>query len=101
MFRAYLESPGRSQIHCRHAGSAGPWIFMIHQFPFSCRQFERVIPGLGNSSRAFALDMPGYGVSPQAGEGLSVQDYATHLVGAIDALGADRFALVGSETGAA
>jgi pimeloyl-ACP methyl ester carboxylesterase len=98
--RCYVDFP-TGQIHCRYAETEGPWIFLIHQFPLSCRQFERVIPRLGVSARAYGLDLPGYGVSPPPVGALSIPEYASAALGAIDALGAQRFAIVGIETGVA
>ena len=102
MRRAYIDIPlPQAQIHCRYSGSTGPWIFLFHQFPLSCRQFERLIPFLGNFSRVYGLDTPGYGVSPAPTASLSIEEYAKTLVAAIDSMGAREFAILGIETGTA
>ena len=100
--RAYLPTPEPQElIHCRWAGDKGPFVILLHQIPLSCRQFERAIPVLGDFCRAYGLDLPGYGMSPAPSRPLSMQDYARRLIDAIDAMGADRFALAGLETGVA
>ncbi len=100
--RAYLPTPEpQGLIHCRWAGDKGPVVILLHQVPLSCRQFERAIPVLGDFCRAWGLDMPGYGMSPAPPGPLSLQEYARRMIGAIDALGAERFALAGLETGVA
>lgn len=102
MRRRYIKIPSPpGQIHSRFAGDVGPWLFFVHQFPLSCRQFERLIPKLGIRCRAFGLDLPGYGVSPAPERGWSISDYARALLGAVDVLEADTFAVVGIETGVA
>ena len=100
--RAYLPVPEPQQlIHCRWAGDHGPFVILLHQIPLSCRQYERAIPVLGDFCRAYGLDLPGYGMSPAPPAPLSMQEYAKRMLSAIDSLGADRFALVGLETGVA
>ena len=102
MRRCYVDLPSNAgQINFRFAGAERPWIFLIHQFPLSCRQFERLIPRLGVWARAYAPDLPGYGVSPPPAEAPSITGYASAALSAIDVLGADTFAVIGIETGAA
>ena len=100
--RLYIDTlaPQR-QIHTRWAGDKGPFVILLHQIPLSCRQMERIVPVLGDFSRAYGLDLPGYGVSPVPPGPLPFSDYARRLVDAIDALGAKRFVLVGLEIGVA
>lgn len=100
--RAYIPtSPPQDLIHARWAGDKGPFVILLHQVPLSCRQFERAIPELGDFCRAYGLDMPGYGSSPAPPEPLSLEEHARRLLAAVDAIGAERFALAGLETGVA
>lgn len=100
--RLYIDTPApQRQIHTRWAGDKGPWIILLHQIPISCRQMERIVPVLGDYARAYALDLPGYGVSPAPPGPLEFSDYARRLIDAIDALGARRFVLLGVEIGVA
>ncbi len=100
--RLYIDTPApQRQIHTRWAGEKGPIVILLHQIPLSCRQMERIVPVLGDYARAYALDLPGYGVSPVPPGPLPFADYARRLIDAIDALGARRFVLVGIEVGVA
>jgi pimeloyl-ACP methyl ester carboxylesterase len=59
--------------------------------PGSRLDWEDLVARVGESGRAVALDMPGFG---EAGKprrwGYSVDDYAAHLGGALDRLGIDQ-----------
>lgn len=100
--RAYIQTPApQEQIHARYAGDSGPAIFLLHQLPISCRQMERLIPLLGDHLRVWGLDAPGYGISPSTLTQQSFTEYARRLLEAIDAVGAKRFALLGTEIGVA
>jgi pimeloyl-ACP methyl ester carboxylesterase len=100
--RAYIATPApQRQIHARYAGTDGPHVFLFHQLPLSCRQFERAIPVLGEFCQAYGLDLPGYGSSPPPPGPLSLAEYATRLVHAIEAVGARRLVLIGLEIGVA
>jgi haloalkane dehalogenase len=96
----YVDVAG-GQVHFRQCGSAGPWLFLLHQTPLSSRIYERVLPLLGSSFQAVAFDTPGYGQST-ALDGLpTVDGYATRLLQAIDAFTDGSFAIAGIATGSA
>ncbi|MDA0367765.1 MAG: alpha/beta hydrolase [Proteobacteria bacterium] len=100
--RAYIQTaPPQDQIHARYAGDSGPAIFLLHQLPISCRQMERLIPLLGEQMRVWGLDTPGYGISPSTLTQQTFVEYARRLLEAIDALGVEHFALLGTEIGVA
>ena len=87
-------------MHYRRAGDAGPRLFLLHQSPLSSRQFDRCLPLLGESSRAVALDTPGYGNSDPPHHPVSLSDYAERMLEAIEKLCDGEFALAGFHTGA-
>ncbi|MBM3504495.1 MAG: alpha/beta hydrolase [Alphaproteobacteria bacterium] len=98
--QAYIQTPApQEQIHARFLGDSGPFIFFMHQWPLSSRQFGRVIPLLADRYRAFGLDAPGYGMSPSTLTQQDFIEYARRVLDAIDALGARQFVLVGAEIG--
>ncbi|MCD9199767.1 alpha/beta fold hydrolase [Aeromicrobium wangtongii] len=82
----------------------GPAIMLLHGFPETSLSWNQVAPRLADAGlRVIALDQRGY--SPGARPAL-VQDYATELlagdvIGVADALGIDRFHLVGHDWGSA
>lgn len=87
-------------IHCAIAGSGLP-VVLLHQTPRSWDEYRDVLPLLAPRYRAIAIDTPGYGDSsrPPLG-GDSIEQWAVCAIGALDALGIDRFAVVGHHTGA-
>lgn len=98
----YIPTPKpQEQIHARvvSAGPDTPFVFFLHQWPLSSRQFERTIARVGQHAQAWGLDAPGYGMSPSTLTQQDFPEYARRHVEAIDALGARRFALVGAEIG--
>ncbi|SHM11600.1 Pimeloyl-ACP methyl ester carboxylesterase [Actinacidiphila paucisporea] len=103
MRRAYADVPA-GQIHYVEEGEGKP-VLLLHQSPRSWTEFREVLPLLGRTHRAIAMDTLGYGASsaplPPAGgpPGESVEAYADGVVQLFDALGIERAALVGHHTG--
>jgi pimeloyl-ACP methyl ester carboxylesterase len=99
--RGYLEAP-TGQVHYRRAATPGGVpLLLLHQSPLSSVQFEAVLPGLQAAGfDAVALDMPGFGMSDDAPERATLDDYASILPAALDALGWTDAHLVGHHTGA-
>lgn len=87
-------------IHCVSAGSGLP-VLLLHQTPRSWDEYRDVLPRLAGRYRAVAIDTLGYGDSskPPLGND-SIERWAAAAVGALDALGIERFAVVGHHTGA-
>ena len=88
------------QVHMRRQGSKGPAVVLLHESPLSSAAYSRTLPFLGQSLTAVAFDTPGYGESDGPPGIMEIPDYAATLLEAIDALGFDRFAVVGVHTGA-
>lgn len=80
-------------------GEGRPAVVLLHESPLSSQIWERVLPLLGRRARAVALDTPGYGLSDPPPAMADAATYAQELLGAVDALGIDRFAVCGSHTG--
>lgn len=97
--RGYV-GPEGAQIHYRASGTRGPVVALFHESPQSSNVFEPAMPALGLTLRAFAFDTPGYGLSDPPASPLEIADYARLLLGAIDALGIEEFAVAGQHTGA-
>lgn len=76
------------------AGAAEAVIF-VHGNPGSGRDWEDLLGRVGESGRAIALDMPGFGRADKpAAFDYTVAGYARHLGGALDELGIARAWLV-------
>ena len=87
-------------IHCAIAGAGRP-VLLLHQTPRSWDEYRDVLPLLAPRCQAIALDTLGYGDSSRPPPGSdSIELWARAAVHALDALGIDRFAVVGHHTGA-
>lgn len=85
------------QVHYAECGSGAP-VVLLHQTPRSWDEYREVLPLLGRTHRAIAMDTIGFGASaPLAEHG--IETYATAVVEFLDALGLKSAALVGHHTG--
>ena len=80
-----------------------PPVILVHGFPESHRTWRDLVPLLGDDLRLVMPDLRGFGASDKPQE---VADYATDILLAdlfalADALGIDRFALMGHDWGGA
>jgi pimeloyl-ACP methyl ester carboxylesterase len=92
--RAYADTPA-GQIHYRRAGEGLPLV-LLHWTPGSGAQYEPVLPALaGHGIAAHAPDLPGFGASCPAAHGWRVEDFAASVIAFCDAVGLERFALLG------
>jgi pimeloyl-ACP methyl ester carboxylesterase len=85
------------QVHYAECGSGAP-VVLLHQTPRSWDEYREVLPLLGRSYRAIAMDTIGFGASAPLAEH-SIEHYAAAVVAFLDALGVQRTALVGHHTG--
>lgn len=74
---------------------------MLHQTPRSWREYEPVLPLLGATHDAVAMDTVGYGDTPPFADGApTIERWADTALALMDALGLARFAVAGHHTGA-
>jgi pimeloyl-ACP methyl ester carboxylesterase len=87
-------------LHCAIAGTGRP-VLLLHQTPRSWDEYRDVLPLLARHVQAIAVDTIGFGDSckPPLGQD-SIEQWAQAAVGLLDALGIERFAVVGHHTGA-
>jgi pimeloyl-ACP methyl ester carboxylesterase len=89
-------------MHIAEAG-AGPLVVLLHGFPELWYSWRHQLPVLAAAGyHAVAPDLRGYGESdiPEEDEGYALSNLAADVVGLLDALGAERAALVGHDWGA-
>jgi pimeloyl-ACP methyl ester carboxylesterase len=87
------------QVHYLRSGT-GRKVMLIHQSPWSSRQFHAVVPLLATSGYDVLVpDLPGFGMS-DSGCPARVESYADALSNLIDALSFAPCAVVGHHTGA-
>jgi len=87
----------RGQVHYAECGSGTP-VMLLHQTPRSWDEYREVLPLLGRTHRAIAMDTIGFGGSAPIAEH-SIENYAAVVVEFLDALGLERTTLVGHHTG--
>jgi pimeloyl-ACP methyl ester carboxylesterase len=89
-------------IHLAEAGE-GPLVLLCHGWPESWYSWRHQLKALAEAGyRAVAPDMRGYGETdrPEAIEDYTIFHLVGDMVGLLDALGADRAAIVGHDWGA-
>ena len=98
--RAFVETPS-GRVHVAACGTGQP-VLLLHQTPRSWNEYREVLPLLGASRRAIAMDTMGFGDSDPLPDGQdSIEAWARAAHQLLDALGHERAAVVGHHTGAA
>jgi pimeloyl-ACP methyl ester carboxylesterase len=97
--RRFVRVPSGT-IHCALAGAGEP-VLLLHQTPRSWDEYRDVLPLLGRSRRAIAMDTPGFGDSTRlpAGED-SIERWAGAAADLLGALELGPVVVVGHHTGA-
>ena len=95
---------GGAEIHLR-VGGTGPGLLLLHGYPQTHVMWHKIAPPLAERFTVVAADLRGYGDSskPPGGnrhEGYSKRAMAADQVEVMEALGFDRFAVVGHDRGA-
>ncbi|WP_049571601.1 alpha/beta fold hydrolase [Nonomuraea sp. SBT364] len=85
------------QIHYAECGRGEP-VLLLHQTPRSWDEYREVLPLLGRTRRAIAMDTLGFGASARPPEH-SIEAYARGVLALMDALGLDTAAIAGHHTG--
>ncbi|MEV6247699.1 alpha/beta fold hydrolase [Streptomyces sp. NPDC051742] len=92
-------APSRfGQLHYVECGEGEP-VLLLHQTPRSWTEYLDVLPLVGERYRAIAMDTLGYGASAKPAGPHTVERFADGAGELIEALGLDRFHLVGHHTG--
>lgn len=78
---------------------AGTPLVLVHGFPLDRRIWAGQVRGLADVARVIAPDLPGFGETPAARGSLSMDDYAAHVAGLLDALGVERAVVGGVSMG--
>ncbi|MDH6626193.1 pimeloyl-ACP methyl ester carboxylesterase [Streptomyces sp. LBL] len=95
--RGYVATPF-GQLHLVECGAGEP-VVMLHQTPRSWTEYLDVLPLVGAANRAIAMDTLGYGASAKPAGPHSIERFADAAGALVEALGLDRFHLVGHHTG--
>ena len=98
-----LAGAGGVELNVAHGGEGTP-IVLLHGFPQTHLMWSAVAPDLRRDHAVVAPDLRGYGDSDKPDE-LAVDTYSKRTMGAdiieiVEALGHERFALIGHDRGA-
>ena len=93
----YVDAGGLRQ----HAviGGDGPPLLLVHGWPETWYAWRLVMPALARDFEVIAVDQRGIGLSDKPADGYDTGTLAGDLVALMDALGHERFAVVGPDTG--
>ena len=80
-------------------GGDGPPLLLVHGWPESWYAWRLVMPGLAQSHTVVAVDQRGMGATGQPQDGYDAGTAATDLIALMDALGYERFGVIGHDTG--
>jgi pimeloyl-ACP methyl ester carboxylesterase len=93
----YIRTGGLRQ----HAviGGDGPPLLLVHGWPETWYAWRLLMPVLARHFRVIAVDQRGIGLTDKPQDGYDSATLAGDLVALMDALGHERFAVVGHDTG--
>lgn len=96
-----IEIDGRATSYDDTGGQGGPRtpLVLVHGFPLDRRIWAAQVRGLADVARVIAPDLPGFGETPAARGALSMDDYAAHVAGLLDALRIERAVIGGVSMG--
>ena len=80
-------------------GGEGPPLLLVHGWPETWYAWRLVMPALARDFEVIAVDQRGIGLSDKPADGYDTGTLAADLVALMDALGHERFAVAGHDTG--
>jgi len=80
-------------------GGEGPPLLLVHGWPQNWYQFRMVMPALARDFQVIVVDQRGIGLSDRPEGGYDTRTLANDVIALADALGHERFAIVGFDTG--
>ena len=86
------------RLHAVVGGHGRP-LLLIHGWPGSWYYWRLVMPALAQHFEVVAVDQRGIGLSEKPEEGYDSRALANDMIGLMDALGHEKFAVVGVDTG--
>ena len=93
----YVEA-GDLRLHAVIGGD-GPPLLLVHGWPQTWYAWRRVMPTLARDFQVIAVDQRGVGLSDKPEDGYDTGTQADDMVALMEALGHERFAMYGTDTG--
>ena len=93
----YIDT-GELRLHAV-IGGEGPPLLLVHGWPESWYAWRLLMPALARDFEVVAVDQRGMGLSDKPAGGYDTGTLAGDLIALMDALGHERFAVVGHDTG--
>lgn len=97
-FSGHFVDTGAVRLHAVIGGD-GPPLLLVHGWPENWYAWRLLMPELARDFTVIAVDQRGMGLSDKPADGYDTGTLANDLVGLMDALGHDRFAVMGHDTG--
>jgi pimeloyl-ACP methyl ester carboxylesterase len=98
MFESRYVDAGDLRMHAV-IGGQGPPLLMIHGWPQTWYQYRLLMPALSRDFQVVVAEQRGIGLSDKPEDGYDTGTLANDFVALMEALGHDRFAVVGCDTG--
>jgi pimeloyl-ACP methyl ester carboxylesterase len=93
----YIDT-GELRLHAV-IGGEGPPLLLVHGWPETWYAWRLLMPRLAQDFEVIAVDQRGMGLSDKPEGGYDTGNQANDLIALMDALGHERFAVVGHDTG--
>jgi pimeloyl-ACP methyl ester carboxylesterase len=93
----YIDA-GEVRLHAV-IGGEGPPLLLVHGWPENWYAWRLMMPALAGDFEVIAVDQRGMGLSDKPDDGYDTGTQANDMVAMMDALGHERFAVVGHDTG--
>ncbi|MEI9513547.1 alpha/beta hydrolase [Agromyces sp. CCNWLW213] len=97
-FTSRIINTGEVQLHAV-IGGRGPALLLIHGWPETWYAWRLLMPELAKDFTVIAVDQRGAGLSDKPASGYDTGTVARDLIGLMDALGHERIAVAGHDTG--
>src|SRR6186997_2661503 len=97
-FTSRYVDTGELSLHAVIGGD-GPPLLLVHGWPQTWYAWRLVMPALARDFTVIAVDQRGIGLSDKPATGYDTGTLASDLVALMEALGHQRFALFGTDTG--
>src|SRR5688500_20102159 len=97
-FASRYVDTGEVRLHSV-VGGEGPPLLLVHGWPESWYAWRLVMPALALHHTVVAVDQRGMGLTDKPEAGYDSGTLAADLAALMDALGFDRFAVAGHDTG--